>query len=964
MGKKKRGQKNAPVTHQHSSYFVGLNGRAIKMADEQSPHYNEFMGIRTGQRYDFSDTLEGLKDAYLASALSIRCIQIRAHTLASIPRRIVKLDETELPQNHPLEMALGKRRNKLFRYLESDLCIWGNAYCIPIKKAANRWEFQRLNPSTIEVVRDQDGIDGYRQRINGQITGEWYPEDVIQAYSYNPEDDLAGLSLMQGILRTLGVDLSLEEFAKVYFENDATPAGLLTTDKIMQQPDRERYKAEWEQTFRGVEKQFKVALLDVGTTYTSVTPPLKDLAMKDVDEKVMRRIALSFGVPMTIVGMTEASNYATIKEQHQILYTETVIPEAEMVFDAFNEHPFIKQFGVIIEPDTDAIEVLQEDRTEITTRSTQAFIGGIRSLNEARELENLKPLPVDVFILPNVGVVTRTDLEAGRLPQPQLPAPTFPGFGVQAALGAGTTLEPTKDAEGSDFCILYKIGSQPDLVALQNQLKNQYPDAEWVNPDEFHITLFYAPAVADPQGIISAIEQLDAPQPTLQIGSLHSFDNLGSHALHFRLRRNSELLDFQHELYELCKTAGIQPSAYSDPTAYIPHITIAYLPEKPPAITYHSKLKVTPTALVISSEDSTLFEQALEPSAAPLIIEGKAISKTALMRDAFKAYERDIQAWKKKIVNKGLARSLRFEPHFLPSAYADFIRIDLENGEAPEILFSGVLEAFKAVDEELPTPEEFEAYWQGIGGLYDAIVDGVQNAWGDVLPRLAEAIRAAGQAANLEPILAELDQRQQAALADELVKVYLAGAARGNDLLNNVRLSANPIKAAGEVGIAWDIINTDAAQWAQQTSSQQIAYIGQTTRQTLQDEIGKWIESGESLDKLADVIEGKLDIQDMTVPSGFSPNKLKWLISPERARLIAQTETTNAYHQGVSARWKQAGVKEFRFRTQNDRSVCALCKRLNNKVGTLGQGVYDPVTGKYYSPAVHGGCRCFASPIL
>jgi HK97 family phage portal protein len=816
LSKKRRAPKKALPASGRTSYVVGLDGHATK-ADGQSPLFNAFMGIHSGTNRDFTNSPEGLKDAYLKSVLVMRCIRIRAHTLASIPRRIVRSDGQSVIENHPLELLFGQRHNRLFRTTETDLCIFGNAYWLPVEAAPRRWEIHRLNPMTMEILRDRHGIHGYRQRIDGMVTGEWYPDEIIQFSDYDPEDDLAGLSLTQWVLKTVSVDLSLEQFAKTYFENDATPAGILTTDQIMLPPDRESYKQQWKKEFRGVEKMFKVALLDKGTSYQSITPALKDLAMKDLDEKSMRRIALAFGVPMTIVGMNDAANFATINSQHKILYTEAVIPEMEMILDTLNEHPFAKSLDAIIEPNVNEIEVLQEDRTEITQRSTQAFTGGIRSLNEARDLEDLQALPVDVFMIPGVGLISRADLESGKLPplQTNNAAPALP------------------------------FGS------------------------------FFPPAPA-------ALPAEAAATP----GESRRDESVGRHAA----------------------GGGIHG----------------------------------------------------EVSQSPQVIEGKLLAPVLNSKNITKAFEIDLRAWKRKVGNRGLPGGLDFSPDFLTSAYADFVRIDLQAGKEPDALFDEIIEAFKAADENLPTPEEFEAYWQGIGSLHEQLGAGVEGAWAGMMNALAALIRENGQSANIEPVLKEFDDKLQSALEVELAEIYLAGAARGNDLLNNARLSANPAKAILNTNIAWDILNTDASVWARQFAGQQVALMGDTTRRVLANKIGDWIDQGGSLEDLANLMEG----QAVEFPLEWKPGQLEWITSQERAQMVAQTITTNAYHEGVSARWQQAGIQEFKWRTQNDRLVCVLCKRLNNETGTLAKGVYDSETGKYYKPAAHGGCRCFSAPEL
>ena len=76
--------------------------------------------------------------------------------------------------------------------------------------------------------------------------------------------------------------------------------------------------------------------------------------------------------------------------------------------------------------------------------------------------------------------------------------------------------------------------------------------------------------------------------------------------------------------------------------------------------------------------------------------------------------------------------------------------------------------------------------------------------------------------------------------------------------------------------------------------------------------------------------------------------------------MIAQTESTRAFHEGVTMAWSNAGVKEFIWRTQNDSHVCPVCLELNNKRGSLTDGV--AYKGKSYKPPAHVRCRCFAAP--
>jgi HK97 family phage portal protein/2'-5' RNA ligase len=946
-----------PPAYGTAARFVRLDGtsKAIKNAAED--HFNDFHGISTQPSYEFSATDNGYEKAWAASVWAKRCIEILANAFMALPVRCIdnRTGDT-LEDNHPFAQLFNWRSQKLRWITETHYQIYGRAFWKPyIEK--RRLCYMTLNPVTIEVLRNRYGVHGFIQRIMGAVTGEFTADELVYFYSYDPEDDLAGLPAIAWILRTIGVDISTEQFAKTFFENDATPGGLLTTDQKLQIPDQERLTAMWNKQHKGTKNKHRTAVMGDGVNYQILTPAMKDLAQDILDEKTKRRIAAAFGVPPTIALMDDSANFATAKESHIVLYTETVIPNATLRFDTINKDVAPAYGDVRVEVAKDQIEVLQEDRVEITTRSTQGFINGVRSWNEARELEGLPAAEIDYFLLPGIGMVKRTDLEAGILPQPAMPANPFQLPALASTPPSLAPAAPSVDAlkdTGLSACVMLSLANNTDLIALQKQLQGMFQEVEWNKPGDFHITVCYVPSLEESQLQLLAdtVKALPCPAMTLRLGSLHTFDNLGNYALHFRVRRSTELEEYQEALYNTLQSAGFAMSAYSSPDSYIPHITMGYAKVKPASITYQSKLTVMPDKVLLTSspdngdENTILFEAPL----APMVIEQKAHIPNP-NRD-LKVLE--LGRWRKKYTKDITAP---FMPEYIGSATADFIRMDLAAGVPAKEVFENAIKAAKIDDPDFATPEEFEAYWRGIGGLYEALQRAFITSWQDLPEKLANDIREHGENANLEFWIRDTERDFTERIIGtesnpgELVKVILAGAARGNDLLASA-------SKADELSIAWDLLNREAFDWARQFANEQVTLIGQTTRKELQDNLSAWIASGEPLTKLADVLEGTLDINDMTIPAGFSPDKIKWLTSPERAALIAQTEVTQAFSQGAITRWKQAGVSEIRWRTNADSIVCKLCRRLNNKTGAITQGVYDEETGKYYLPPAHVGCRC------
>ncbi len=183
--------------------------------------------------------------------------------------------------------------------------------------------------------------------------------------------------------------------------------------------------------------------------------------------------------------------------------------------------------------------------------------------------------------------------------------------------------------------------------------------------------------------------------------------------------------------------------------------------------------------------------------------------------------------------------------------------------------------------------------------------------------------------------------------------------------------------------IDWDLVNKRAEDWARQHAADLVTQVTETTREEMRRAVGDWINYGEALpdlqrriegilkeaegdarevadrikrmveelkDRLPDETEeailqaiqraggdvarlrrelgkvvGKLDVPSLVEvlkPRVADPAKIK-----ERARLIAQTESTGAYASGNAEAWQEAGAKPAVFK-----------------------------------PPAHPGCRCYLQP--
>lgn len=281
----------------------------------------------------------------------------------------------------------------------------------------------------------------------------------------------------------------------------------------------------------------------------------------------------------------------------------------------------------------------------------------------------------------------------GQPAMPQLPAP-----------------EPQKGV--ASLCVLLSFANNPDLIDLQKRLKAMYPDPgiKWNDPAEFHATLLYCPAVDDEQ-IEALAGSLDMTPDglSLKVGSLACFDNVGEHALHFRISRNSALMDMQSALYDTCESIGLQTSGYSRPEAFTPHITMGYLPDKVGRITFHGKVQVSPVDIVCSVERGGEYEtvwSAVEPEEQPDDTPPDDAAKSVTIthddhthnlpivtRDYSPAAAlKELKAWH-SFTTRGKSHR-PFEFTMLRGDPADFITERLAAGDSPTVIYGALVKRF------------------------------------------------------------------------------------------------------------------------------------------------------------------------------------------------------------------------------------------------------------------------------
>ena len=136
---------------------------------------------------------------------------------------------------------------------------------------------------------------------------------------------------------------------------------------------------------------------------------------------------------------------------------------------------------------------------------------------------------------------------------------------------------------------------------------------------------------------------------------------------------------------------------------------------------------------------------------------------------------------------------------------------------------------------------------------------------------------------------------------------------------------------------AMGIVQREAEEYARTRGSEQILNITNTTRERVRAIVGQSIMEGERMSVLAERIVGD------------------HVFSPDRAMVIARTETATALGQGAFKAAEHQGRDEKRWVTQGDDGVSDFCS-LNEGKGWIPIG--DPFPSGVDTIPQHQNCRC------
>jgi HK97 family phage portal protein len=277
-------------------------------------------------------------------------------------------------------------RAAFFQQVFSSLLVHGNSYTRVFRDNQGQVvNLVNLNPEKVEVERSKIGRKIYRYQDEARpLTSD----EVIHIVDLIMPGELTGLSRVETLKQSLGLNIALSDYAARFFGTGASAAGVIEFPGNLTSEQAKQLADGFDARHRnGTRRAHKTGVLSGGAKFVATqTDPEKSQALES-RKFAVEEIARAFNVPLHLLGVPGTASYASVEQNNLQFVSMTLRPLAEKVEAAFSRllpgEAFIKfNFNDLLRADLEA-------RIRSYSVGTQA---GFYSTNDVRRLEDMPPV--------------------------------------------------------------------------------------------------------------------------------------------------------------------------------------------------------------------------------------------------------------------------------------------------------------------------------------------------------------------------------------------------------------------------------------------------------------------------------------------------------------------------------------------------------------------------------------------
>lgn len=327
------------------------------------------------------------------------CVRVLAETVASLPIHVYEVTESGAQRvyDHPLYHVLHDEPNSemtSFIWRETimaHLNLWGNSYSQIIRDGAgNVLELWPLLPDYMDVDRANNGDLVYT------YTNSKGEETVLRADQvlHIPAlgfDGIMGYSPIALEKNAVGLAIAAEDYGSKFFQNGATPSGILFHPNTVKNPAKIR--EAWNKAYGGASNGSKVAVLEEDMRYQQLTIPNNAAQFLETRKFQVSEICRIFRVPPHLIGDMEHATFSNIEHQSIDFAVHTIRPWLVRIEQAINRTLFTENDKGRFYVQFNIDGLMRGDYKSRMEGYAIARQNGWMSANDIRALENMNPIP-------------------------------------------------------------------------------------------------------------------------------------------------------------------------------------------------------------------------------------------------------------------------------------------------------------------------------------------------------------------------------------------------------------------------------------------------------------------------------------------------------------------------------------------------------------------------------------------
>jgi len=384
-------------------FIGGVQTGILKQSPIAGALYDSWKG-NTGA--GSAEPLTANQKAYQVSAWVYACVYAIASQGASVPLMAYRATSPDrmkwekLPGHEILEVLQNPNPDAeesdfdLMEALFSDWELSGEWFLYSQRRDDGFPErIYRLRPDLMKVVPSKmRRVAGYKLCVNGE-TVDFEREEVTQSKTFNPLDDLHGMSSLRAARLAVTIDTQTQLSNLALVQDRSIPPGFLTVQGKLTDPKKKQLQEQWGKEHRG-SKVHRMGLLEGGMTFQAAGLSPQD--MEFILQRKMSReeIMACFHVPPALVGVMEYSNYANMDAQMQSFWHNTMIPKVRKMQRALTRGlcwPYDRK--LVLEFDLTKVWALIQNALEMAKVDAELTRNGIYTINERRAERGLEPKP-------------------------------------------------------------------------------------------------------------------------------------------------------------------------------------------------------------------------------------------------------------------------------------------------------------------------------------------------------------------------------------------------------------------------------------------------------------------------------------------------------------------------------------------------------------------------------------------